>query len=97
LTAPIDGRSLAVMSLNSLINDTFPGNRAPDGRVFVWTRRGEILAGKVRQCDDRGLVLDTAQGTVLIVTRSIVAISDKREALRPDHPPAGGAAGATGG
>jgi hypothetical protein len=32
------------------------------------------------------MVLDTARGTVLVIPRSIVAISDRREALTPDQP-----------
>lgn len=71
------------MSLLSLINDTFPTNRAPEGELHVWTRRGDILTGRIKQCDDRGLVLDTARGTILVMPRSVVAISDRREALKP--------------
>jgi hypothetical protein len=71
------------MSLLSMINETFPRNREPDGVVFVWTRRGDVFAGRVRQCDNRGMVLDTPNGVVLLIPRAIVAISDRREALQP--------------
>lgn len=74
------------MSLLSLINEVFPANRAPGAELFVWTRRGDILSGHVRQCDDRGMVLETARGTVLVLARSLVAIADRREALKPAAP-----------
>ena len=69
------------MSLLTLINESFPRNRDPDGGVFVWTRGGGILSGRIKQCDNRGLILETAAGVVLVIPRSVVAISDRREAL----------------
>jgi len=69
------------MSLLTLINDAFPGNRTPNTQVFVSTRGGGLFIGRIKQCDNRGLVLETAAGVVLLMPRSIIAISDRREAL----------------
>lgn len=74
---------LAGMSLLALINETFPQNRQPDGAVVVWTRGGGVLTGRVRHCDNRGLVLDTAGGAVLVIPRSIIAIAQNRDAIGP--------------
>lgn len=74
------------MSLLGLINESFPANREPGREIYVWTRGGAILAGNVRQCDNRGIVLDTPRGTVLVFPRSVVAISDRRDALGPAIP-----------
>ena len=71
------------MSLLSMINETFPTNRDPAGGVFVSTRGGAIYAGRVKQCDDRGMVLETPAGVVLVIPRSVVAIADNRDALDP--------------
>ena len=75
------------MSLLSLINEAFPKNRDPDAGVFVSTRGGGIFAGAIKHCDDRGMLLDTPNGVVLVIPRSVVAISDKRDALevRPEQ------------
>jgi hypothetical protein len=77
---------IAAMSLLSMINETFPMNRAAEGGVFVSTRGGGVYAGAIKHCDDRAMVLDTPNGVVLVIPRSIVAISDKRDALEPARP-----------
>ena len=64
-------------TLSSLIAETFTDRNAS---VFVRTA-GNIYGGKVVRWDERGVVLDSGTGVIVIPHQSIIALSDKRTVL----------------
>jgi hypothetical protein len=84
------------MSVTTRLHELFPASRADaGGTMYLKTREG-IVEGRIVHADDNGFVVDTGRGTVMVLKRAVIAISDREEALvgwrKPREPPHDGSA-----